>query len=216
MTNTNGTSIKNVSLQILELKGYELSDFQKEIKFLKPNESISLQTVYTIKSDSGKVVERDDKNSPKVSQPMDSAQPNASTELLALNSLDNTEGIAKRVDSINTGDQTNIVLGFVLFALTLICITVGLLRKKKTGNFFVLLLMVLLMSTFLSGISMKAEAADSEKAIKIKTKIQLGKQQREIEATVKYTLGNTEMPGDDRITREIALRLHIQRRQLKL
>lgn len=196
VTNTNSTPIKNVSLEMLGLKGYKLSDSQKEIEFLGSNESISLKAVYTIKNVSSEVVGNDDKNPPIISETMDS------TKLMSSNSFGNMEGSAKYVDSVNTGDKTKIVPGLVMFVLSLICIIVKLLCKKKNGIFFVVLFATLLAGTFLSGISMKAEAADSEKTVQIQTKIQLGKQHREIGAIVKYTLESTETSSDDGITRE--------------
>ena len=44
VTNTNNTPIKNISLEISSLEGYDITDFQKQVEFLKPNESVSLKT----------------------------------------------------------------------------------------------------------------------------------------------------------------------------
>lgn len=55
VTNTNNTPIKNISLEISSLEGYDITDFQKQVEFLKPNESVSLKTVYSIKNVSSEV-----------------------------------------------------------------------------------------------------------------------------------------------------------------
>lgn len=170
--NTNNTPIKNISLEISSLEGYDISDFQKQVEFLKPNESVSLKTVYSIK--------------------------NVSSEVGAVMK----ENVAKQADSVDTGDQTYIFPGLVLLILSSICIAMKFHQRKKTGKFISLFLVVFLASTFLSGIFMKVEAADLEKNINIKTMVQIGKEQREIRGIVKYTLESTKISNNDRITRE--------------
>lgn len=174
--NTNESDVTDVAIETIIPDGYEVTDGSKnnkQIDKLAPNESAELKVVYVAKDSGGN---------------------SQNSEIDTVNPNDNTP---------NTGDSVIVPIAAVLVMLIFALFTVLCFKSKKGRKLLSIILTISIVGGTSTLITVKANAAEDSKTIRIETSVMVNGKLMNIEGSVKYQYSTNDNSGTQNSTNVI-------------